>query len=469
MILRTPNLGPIIGYTSDHQVRIWARGVLEVTESGPRRCFGAARVRPIGGNYGQIVFTKMTPLFDMTSVSVFENLQSETSYQYQVGYFYAETEMDNLDDTQDLIWDEIEPYTFKTGSANAAKARSYVFGSCRYLLRFFGGAFFDERGDKTFRSILDQINAGGALDGALMIGDQIYADDLNFVAPDTQLDQYLERYRLIFGQEWMRKLMQTTPTYMILDDHEIEDNWPENADDEDWQMLYPAAMHAYQIYQASHSPLFELDAHLRLKDRPDKWWYSFSDGCAEFFFTDCRTERRWSDKPSERRMLKNSQMDALLAWLKNGSNQVKIIVTSVPFFPDLKSESEDKWSGFIGERTRILDFIQDNQIQKVIFLSGDVHCSLTTQLTSPADPSFKILSVISSAFFWPYPHTDQSDFILKGTLKNSSKRKYTVSGISDVVTTDNFTRLDLTPGDVMIRVFKRKGEQAAPAVRHVFS
>ena len=42
---------------------------------------------------------------------------------------------------------------------------------------------------------------------------------------------------------------------------------------------------------------------------------------------------------------------ALKRWLSNGSGRVKIVVTSVPFFPDPDSdENEDKWSGFQRQR-----------------------------------------------------------------------------------------------------------------------
>src|SRR5205814_8707730 len=125
---------------------------------------------------------------------------------------------------------------FRTGSADDQRSRSYIVGSCRYLLRIFGGSFFDSRGDKTFYSILDQMDSQTnpqPVDALIMVGDQIYADDLNFLAPDTSIDQYLERYRDAFTQPYLRELMSRVPTYMVLDDHEIEDNWPSKATQKD--------------------------------------------------------------------------------------------------------------------------------------------------------------------------------------------------------------------------------------------
>src|SRR3546814_12029463 len=61
-----------------------------------------------------------------------------------------------------------------------------------------------------------------------MAGDQIYADMLNRHVPlglaDT-FEEFQERYHTAFGSRNMRRLLSRVPTYMLLDDHEIEDNW----------------------------------------------------------------------------------------------------------------------------------------------------------------------------------------------------------------------------------------------------
>src|SRR5262249_44741559 len=160
--------------------------------------------------------------------------------------------------------------------------------------------------------------------GIAMLGDQIYADDLKGVGPDQSIDQYLERYRIVFGQPHFRNLTCRFPTYMILDDHEIEDNWPSNADDEDWVTRYPAAIHAYQIYQVSHGPVLQLDHDNRLTGTPEVFWYTFQDGCCDWFVMDCRNERIWSTDATKRRAITPKQMEALLKWLGDGSGRVKI-------------------------------------------------------------------------------------------------------------------------------------------------
>jgi alkaline phosphatase D len=469
MKIQKPTVGPIVGYTTPNQVRLWLRGDFQKTPDGYRRCFGVARLKGQNGVvYGDPKYVKMPPHFDMTGVCAFTGLTADTVYEYQIGWFFAETSLPNLDATQELDWTNAATGSFRTVSPVGAASRSYAVGSCRYLLRLFGGLLFDERGDKTFLSILKQIEAGTRIDGLVMVGDQIYADDLNFVSPDTAIDDYLTRYRSVFSQPYLRQLMASVPTYMVLDDHEIEDNWPSKADDEDWTTLYPAAIHAYQIYQCSHSPLFELGDDGRIDGTLDKFWYSFQDGCCEWFVMDSRTERKWNENSKRRSMISRSQMEALLAWLGDGSGQVKMVVTSVPFFPDLEEESDDKWGGFVTERSEILDYILTNKVRKVVFLSGDVHCSFSAELTSPADPAFKVVSVVSSSFFWPYPHMDEGGFVLKGKLtvpKNGND--YRVVSASEVFDTDNFGRLDITPNQIAISFFERKGEQLGKTVTRI--
>lgn len=464
------------------QARIWLRGEFQKTPDGYRRCFGVVRFRAQGTpSFGKPTFVKLPPHFDMTGVCVLTKLQPETTFEYQAGWFFAETELTNLDDTQDLDWAEVQhpTLTFRTGSANPLQPRSYAVGSCRYLLRLFGGQFFDERGDKAFRSILDQIDKNKRqIDAVIMAGDQIYADDLNIASQDEAIDEFLTRYRGVFSQVNIRELMSRIPTYMILDDHEIEDNWPSKATQKDWLTLYPSAIHAYQIYQCSHSPLFPLDQNDRLTGTLDHFWYSFQDGCCDCFVMDSRTERRWSENPKQRRMISRNQMDALLAWLNDSSGHVKLVVTSVPFFPDPEADTDDKWAGFLDERTEILDFILKHHIRKVVFLSGDVHCSFSVELSCSRDPAFKVISVISSSFFWPYPHMEESDFCLKGNLKvatklkaklkTTSKQSYRLDKASPVFSVDNFARLDITPRSIEISFFERKGDPLGPPITRLF-
>jgi alkaline phosphatase D len=466
MKLSAPTVGPIVGHTTSNQSRIFLRGEAERQGIGFRRCFAAVKWKTVAGKkWSDPMFNKLSPNFDMTGVLVLNGLVPDTEYEYKAGWLFADAELKKIQELTDnqIEWPE-ESGRFKTGTNDDSASRSYIVGSCRYLLRLFGGKFFDDRGDKAFRSVLEQItDKSMPVDALLMIGDQIYADDLNILSPDTRLDQFLERYRVVFSQENVRKLMARVPTYMILDDHEIEDNWPSRATQQDRVTLYPHAIHAYQIYQCSHSPLFESTKDGRIDGTLTHFWYQFSDGCAEWFVMDARTERQITN--SGKRLVNDAQMKALLTWLNDGSGKVKLVVSSVPVFPDLASDSDDKWGAFPDQRTKVLEHIRANKIRKVVFVSGDVHCSFVSQLTLVSDPEFSVYSIVSSSFFWPYPHTDQSDFLFGEPLTLTGSQRYISKRISPVFSTDNFARIDVSREEVRVSFFERKGDRLGKTVK----
>lgn len=452
-------VGPIVGHADINHVRIWGRAKYEFLESGrPRRTFGAARFRKKGEDkFFNPQFFKMNPNFDMSGLVVFNNLKKNTKYNFEIGYFSSELDFDDLYNYNQLDWENANIGEFQTASDDPMLAREFIFGSCRYLLKLLNGSWFDDRGDKTFRSILKQLKDGRNINKFLMIGDQIYADDLNFIAPDIHVEEYLSRYRDAFSQPFIKQLMSRVSTYMTLDDHEIEDNWPSKAVEKDFMVKYPAAMHAYQTYQMSHSPLLAIDSNGKLSGISDRYYYQFFDGCCEFFVTDTRTERNLS----QAEIISPKQMSDLLMWLENGSGKVKFIVSSVLFFPDTVKESDDQWSNFKHQRDEIISHIQKNRVKKVVFLSGDVHCSMAAEIDiseNLSDP-LRIYSIVSSSFYWPYPHPQRTQFQLTGSVASENDDgAYKLVDVSDVYSGDNFTRVLVSSEKIKIEVYERKGE-----------
>ena len=460
------DIGPIMGHTSTDSVRLWGRAEPIKTEDGLQRCFGAARVLRGGRQTGKIQFFKMNPHFDLTGVTVFQGLRTDTEYRYEIGCFASELEFQDLAAVHEFDWTEAQTAAFSTAARGADVQRSFVFGSCRYLLKIFGGTLWDKRGDRTFRSVLEQIDGGRRVDFTLMLGDQIYADDLNFLLPDSKVDQYFERYREVFSQPHVRRLMSEVPTYMTLDDHEIEDNWPQRASSKDLMKKFPAAMHAFQSYQLSHGPLYDVRPDGRIDGSPEDYWYTFQNGCCDVFVTDSRTDRIYPEEGEGKRLIfSEEQIEALKKWLADkAQGRVKLVATSVPFFPDLAG-GPDRWDGFPDQRNEILDFIQANQIRKVVFLSGDVHSSMSAELIDADDPSFKVVSIVSSPFFWPYRHSRASRFQLSGDLKHANRR-YRIRRATPVVSKDNFTRVTVRPDRVKVEVFGRKGKKLGTTKNH---
>lgn len=457
-------VGPIVGHTSDHDARIWGRAKYKAKKKNfIRRAHGIARVRLVGDTNWTVRLFKMNPNFDMTGIAIFSKLSPDTEYQYQAGWFFSEEEPEKIDIHGGFDWSRTETSTFKTASNDSKAPRELAFGSCRYFLKVFGGQFFTKNGDKTFRSILHQIDGGHPLDRFLMLGDQIYADDLNIIAPDKTFDEYCKRYQETFSQPYLRKLMGKVPTYMTLDDHEIENNWPKSASSKDLKTKYPNAMRAYSAYQQAHSPLMQHDVSNKLIRRHTAHHYTFSDGCCEFFVTDTRTER--NEKAGK--IMSDAQHNQLLKWLRSAPEEsVKFIATSVPFFPDIADDTSDKWGGYLAQRDIIIDHIRHRGIRKVVFLSGDVHCSFnaTIDVSDSDDTPLNVHSIVSSPFYWPIGHMEEDDFDWHSVKTVNGSRSYPITHHSEVLDDNNFTRLSVTPDSIEVSVYERK-KFASPTIR----
>lgn len=482
-------VGPILGVVTDKTARIFARGEYVASSNALhpswgmeshqlyQNAFGVARLRPVGeSEFSAPQFFKLNPNQDMSGVVTLNTLKPETGYEYQIGWFESESDPQP---ELDLDWSEAIEQTFKSGSNDPQRSRSFVYGACRYMQRLAPGIWrYGEEGDKTFQEIVKQVEEGIETDAFLLVGDQIYADDCfgENADGDFAIDRYFSRYRMTFSQTYVRELMGRVPTYMTLDDHDITDNWPGSAGSKEWMCLYPAALQAYETYQLSHSPLF-VAPEFHQEDRyngdwanASRLWYTFQDGCCDFFATDSRTERQLGDTDDTRMMMSSAQMESLKSWLCDGSGLVKFVITSIPFFPDKLSGGgldDDKWGGFLKQRTELLDLIAEKDLKRVVFLSGDVACGMTAELRCEEKPDFKVISVVSSGLFWPFPHKKAKNFQMEGKLATLSSRHYTLAEAGPVVSQDLFTRVTADMKGLTVEVFSSRGELCSTKV-HTF-
>jgi alkaline phosphatase D len=349
--------------------------------------------------------------------------------------------------------------------------------------------------DRIFEPLRKEAHKSGG-DGpaefVLMVGDQIYADMLNRHIPLCLADTYEEfqqRYREAFGSPNMRRLLRTTPTYMILDDHEIEDNWTQDRVlKSEKRRLFHLAIGAYMSYQWSHGP----------RNYNGRLYYDFSCGRYPFFVLDTRTQRFMNDieehlddnhilgrpslNPNE-----PSQLDRLLLWLKQQQkergNIPKFVVTSTVFVPNPMNarekcsvrakERSDSWAAFPQTRRAILRCLLEEGIQNVVFLSGDIHCSNVAEMTFKEGNSklpIKTFSITSSAFYWPFPFADgdASDFVhdsanpmQEDTFPIDKQKKLTMDYKAwNFTQVDNYCRvnIDRDRHQIKVRAFNYNGK-----------
>ncbi|MGB6212032.1 alkaline phosphatase D family protein [Pseudomonas mandelii] len=452
-----PTVGPIIGHTTTNHVRIFLRGERQDNSL----VFAGIRYRRAGEErWSQGVFAKLSILRDMSDVIALNNLAIDTDYEYQAGWFSPMSPVHTVETVQELPlqWPR-EIYRFRTLSSKANTPRAYIVGSCRYLRMTAGIPSAPHLGDRIFASITELAQqAEPPISAMLMTGDQIYVDDLNVIAPDREYKEILSKYRVAFSQPNIARLMSNTSTYMILDDHEIEDNWPTNESKAD-AYLYKNAMAAYEIYQASHSPAHDLLPNGQVSRKLEQYWYQFAEGDIEWFVTDSRTRRNLS--PNDRRILDDEQEQALCKWLIHSPARVKFVVTSVMFYPDRKLNGDDAWKAFPEQRLRLLETIRTHRIKNVIFVSGDVHGSLTSRLTHSEDPDFDVHTIVSSPLCNSklLPYASESTFILNQALARTAAGDYRHELTSKVVSEDNFAHLVVDREQIQVSYHDRNGRR----------
>ncbi|WP_213939156.1 alkaline phosphatase D family protein [Pseudomonas sp. dw_612] len=403
-------LGPIIGHTTDVSAKIWIRG--ESNEDS-HFCIGLVDVYK-DATWVASYRCFLRDYYDFTGAIDVVGLKAGTTYRVVCNTAYIADELEVVrlirDDTPKKPLNRPEDSvlgTLTTDRQSNDGKLNFAFGSCRYL--YWDNIFQSdaEKGDKTFRSILDK-HAQKPFDLTLMIGDQVYLDPLNVLRQYSTLDEMFGIYRQAFGLPYIRKLMSQVPTYMILDDHEIRDDWSREKLDDVGKGFYVSAMRGYESYQHLHNPATP----------KGQYWYTFKKGAFPFFVMDTRTLR--ISKPTSIEsptILGREQLNAFLTWLSENRNAPMIfVVSSVPFFPDPKSGG-DKWAGFPEERSIILEFIRVEKIKNVVVLSGDVHNSCFAGMSCYQDADFGLTSLVASPFYWPYPHENKSNFFGGRTLE----------------------------------------------------
>src|SRR5262245_7954874 len=217
------------------------------------------------------------------------------------------------------------------------------------------------------------------LDFFLFLGDTVYADDVCPVPPNepgaefraTTLAEYRARHRDQRGAEAIRRFLETTPVYVIWDDHEVQNDFSGP-----FESRMPVGRQALREYWPIRAA----------PDDPPRLYRSLSAGSdLDVFILDTRQYRSRNtdqDGPAKT-MLGERQLQWLLNGLAESSATWKVIVTSVPLSISKggspRTPGNDGWAGGSGypgferERQVIVDHILGRKLKNVVFLAGDVH------------------------------------------------------------------------------------------------
>jgi phosphodiesterase/alkaline phosphatase D-like protein len=211
-------------------------------------------------------------------------------------------------------------------------------------------------------------------------GDNVYCDGA------VTRNGYRRKYQAAWSEEGMADAHAAFGAYATWDDHEVFNNWNPELVPKFWRQ---AALGAFY----EHMPLGPSKA------APGRLWRNTRWGqAAELFILDTRSERKPSTrKGPDAQYLSPEQ----LAWLKEGlrsSDAVfKFVVNSVPIgeFPGKRGKgASDRWEGYAAQRRELLDFIHENGLTGVWFLSGDFHVGAAGRVGPKGTPDFDLPEVL---------------------------------------------------------------------------
>jgi alkaline phosphatase D len=240
------------------------------------------------------------------------------------------------------------------------------FGSCAFLQDStwdwgpsFGGEY------EIFDHIAEQALANPLPSFMLWDGDTVYYREADYESPWGMN----ARQRSVRHHPALQKLLTALPHYAIWDDHDYGPN-----DSNRSFVLKETSLGLFKRYWANPS--------YGLLQQPGLFT-DFSVSDADFFLLDDRFNRdhdRTADFPG-----KQLYGPDQLSWLKNvllaSRARFKLIVGGSQFLNDLSKW--EGWQHFKDERQGFLDWLAQNRVDGVIFLSGDRHRTELLKIERP--------------------------------------------------------------------------------------
>jgi phosphodiesterase/alkaline phosphatase D-like protein len=279
------------------------------------------------------------------------------------------------------------------------------------------------------------------LDLMLHLGDNVYLDEGHPTAPElcaycvaeallrgkpadvwkehrkTIEEHFREVYRRAWSHPSTAKALAQVPNFFVPDDHEIINDFGYPELDQD-----PSGVHAYLAELAYEVLLdYELQPMMDIVDSKSRppFFTAESFGDVGLLILDLRMEKHFMNSSSHERFLGSRQWQFLREVLQPGgsldnskmllvgmpmplayigSNVVRVMGPIVERSAELKSQLSGMWVATPAETQRLLDLLKDWKLRgdrEVIFVAGDVHHGMLTDVTYNGDIMFK--QVTSSA------------------------------------------------------------------------
>ncbi len=293
-------------------------------------------------------------------------------------------------------------------SAEPPREVTFVLASCQYPAGILDGHV----AQASFRRLARRLRhpaSRATPKRLLLVGDSIYVDaTAGLFDPTAEYDRYVRRYEDFLRTPAYRDVAAELQPLVMLDDHEIEDNWEPGVGA---QTSLDEGRAFYLAYQRGFAPAAKPGEPL---------WFTFEIDGFPFFMADTRTERgaRTAEAIEQARIMSEEQFGALTAWLDSHAelDLPKFIASPAIFLPrrlrathrnhPASALRSDAWDGYPRSLHRLLAHIARRGIRNVVFLSGDEHLSCVARATvrsAKSEDATLIHSVHSSPLYGPFP------------------------------------------------------------------
>jgi phosphodiesterase/alkaline phosphatase D-like protein len=271
------------------------------------------------------------------------------------------------------------------------------------------------------------------LDFFIKLGDNIYADFESPALPGVVQARTLGEFRIKynenlsgrFGSNIMAEMNASTSILATIDDHEIVDNFAGGAvpgqspdtpdvyplepplftdavDFVNETQVYKDAMQAFQEYHPIRSEVWDTPNDVLMQGKPRFYRKAIYGSDASVIVLDARSFRSTplpvvtdpfdaneaaaflaSTFTANRTLLGRAQIDCLKNDLLDSQQDGitwKFVAIPEPIQNFGIIHAEDRFEGYAAERTELLKFIHDNNIENVVFIAADFHGTIVNNL-----------------------------------------------------------------------------------------
>ena len=247
------------------------------------------------------------------------------------------------------------------------------------------------------------------LDFVVSLGDYVYAETLlqlgdgravrddpigrenpyypSILREAATLPEYRAKYALYRSDENLRRVHQTFPVIATWDDHEVQNNYANDADDGGRPLrarfsrarrdaAYQAWFEAMPVFPRGRSRIYRSEPQGRTVEllMLDERQYREDQPCGDAIAFPCASWDR------QRTILGKRQFNWLKRQLSGSDAAWKIVAGQSLMMPNRVHDGEyqrfDSWQGYPREREQLLAHLTSQQIKDVAFIAGDVHTTV---------------------------------------------------------------------------------------------